>query len=157
MRETPSGIFCDHLRETSTSAHLISCCLTDGGSISFLRQKARAQKARKLGLSGLFASFPYINFALLKRRNYDKIQVQTVAFHRGKKSGLMHVVAEGGGGKWTPFCRRMIVRIQRSHFLREVRLKAYPVCAAVKRKGHLGLQREKTQGQRILRRNQDSR
>ena len=81
-----------------------------GRSKSFLRQKARAQKARKLGLSGLLASFPYINFALLMRRNYVKIQVQTVAFPRGKKSGLMHVVAEGGGGKQTPFCRRMVVK-----------------------------------------------
>ena len=68
-----------------------------GRSKSFLRQKARAQKARKLGLSGLLASFPYMNFALLMRRNYVKIQVQTVAFHRGKKSGLMHVEAQGGG------------------------------------------------------------
>ena len=80
-----------------------------GRSKSFLRQKARAQKARKLGLSGLLASFPYINFALLKSKNYVIIQVQTVAFHRGKKSGLMHVVAEGGG-KRTPFCRRMGVK-----------------------------------------------
>ena len=72
--------------------------LTIRGSISFLRQKARAQKARKLGLSGLSASFPDIYFVLLMRRNYVKIQVQTVAFHRGKKSGLMHVVAQGGGG-----------------------------------------------------------
>ena len=56
-----------------------------------------------MGLSGLLASFPYMNFALLKSRNYDKIQVQTVAFHRGKKSGLMHVVAEGGGGNGLRF------------------------------------------------------
>ena len=110
MRETPSGIFCDHLRETSTSAHLISCCLTYGRSVSFLRQNERAQKARKLGLPGLSASFPHINFALLKRRYYVIIQVQTVAFHRGKKSGLMHVLAEGGGGKRTPFCRRMVIK-----------------------------------------------
>ena len=46
----------------------------------------------------------------MQLRNYDKIQVQTVAFPRGKKSGLMHVVAEGGGGKRTPFCRRMVVK-----------------------------------------------
>ena len=110
MRKTPSGIFCDHLRETSTSAHLISCCLTYGRSVSFLRQNERAQKARKLGLPGLSASFPHINFALLKRRYYVIIQVQTVAFHRGKKSGLMHVLAEGGGGKRTPFCRRMVIK-----------------------------------------------
>ena len=51
-----------------------------------------------------------MNFALLKSQNYDKIQVQTVAFHRGKKSGLMHVLAEGGGGKRTPFCRRMVIK-----------------------------------------------
>ncbi len=62
------------------------------------------------GFLGLSASFPYINFALLKLRNYDKIQVQTAAFLRGKKSGLMHVVAEWGGGKRTPFCRRMVIK-----------------------------------------------
>ena len=56
-----------------------------------------------------------MNFALLKSQNYDKIQVQTVAFHRGKKSGLMHVVAEGGGGKRTPFCRRMVVKAFHAH------------------------------------------
>ena len=86
-----------------------------GRSKSFLRQKARAQKARKLGLSGLLASFPYMNFALLMRRNYVKIQVQTVAFHRGKKSGLMHVVAQRGGGKRTTFCRRMVVKPGSAH------------------------------------------
>ena len=90
----------------SSFAHRHYGVASDRRSISYLRQKARAQKARKLGLSGLLGSFPYINFALLKRRNYDKIQVQTVAFPRGKKSGLMHVVAQGGGGKRTPFCRR---------------------------------------------------
>ena len=40
--------------------------LTDRGSVSFLRQKVRAQKARKIGLLELSASFLYINFALLK-------------------------------------------------------------------------------------------
>ena len=74
-------------------AHLISCCLTDGCSISFLRHKARAQKASKLGLLELSASFLYMNFALLMRRNYVIIQVQTVAFHRGEKTRLMHVVS----------------------------------------------------------------
>ena len=49
------------------------------------------------------------------RRNYVKIQVQTVAFPRGKKSGLMHIVAEGGGGKRTPFCRRMAVKPGSAH------------------------------------------
>lgn len=47
----------NQMRETPTYAHLISCYLTDGRSILFLRQKARAQKARKLGLLGLSASF----------------------------------------------------------------------------------------------------
>jgi len=84
-------------------------------SISFLRQNARAQKARKLGLSGLLASFPYINIGLLMRRIYVFFQVQTVAFHRGKKSGLMHVVARGGGGKRRPFCRRMVVKAFHAH------------------------------------------
>ena len=86
-----------------------------GRSKSFLRQKARAQKARKMGLLELSTSFPYMNFALLMRRNYVKIQVQTVAFHRGKKSGLMHVVAQRGGGKRTTFCRRMVVKPGSAH------------------------------------------
>ena len=81
--------------------HAAACRGSVGRSISFLRQKARAQKARKMGLLELSTSFPDMNFAHLKSRNYDKIQVQTVAFHRGKKTGLMHVVAQGGGGKRT--------------------------------------------------------
>ena len=81
-----------------------------GRSKSFLRQKARAQKARKMGLSGLLASFPYINFAHLIGQIYVFFRVLNDAFHRGKKSGLMHVVAEGGGGKRRPFCRRMVVK-----------------------------------------------
>ena len=84
--------------------------LTIRSSISFLRQKARAQKARKMGLSGLLASFPYINFAHLIGQIYVFFRVLNDAFHRGKKSGLMHVVAEGGGGKRRPFCRRMVVK-----------------------------------------------
>ena len=52
-----------------------------------------------MGRSVLSASFQCMNIALLKLRNYVIIRFQTVAFHRGKKSGLMHVVAEGGGGK----------------------------------------------------------
>ena len=63
-----------------------------------------------MGLLELSTSFPDINFALLKSQNYDIIQFQTVAFHRGKKTGLMHVVAQGGGGKRTPFCRRMVIK-----------------------------------------------
>ena len=84
--------------------------LTIRCSISFLRQKARAQKARQMGLSGLLASFPYINFAHLIGQIYVFFRVLNDAFHRGKKSGLMHVVAEGGGGKRRPFCRRMVVK-----------------------------------------------
>ena len=61
---------------------------SDGRSISFLRQKARAQKARKLGLSGLSASFQYMNFALLIGRFYVQIRVRTVGFPRGKNQGL---------------------------------------------------------------------
>ena len=52
LRETLPVISHNQMRETPTSAHLISCFLTDGGSISFLRQIARAQKARKLGFLG---------------------------------------------------------------------------------------------------------
>ena len=81
--------------------------LTIRGSISFLRQKARAQKARKLGLSGLSASFPYINFALLKCRNYVKIQVQTVAFHRGKNQGLCMLWHKGVGENGLRFAEEM--------------------------------------------------
>ena len=80
--------------------------LTIRRSVSILRQKARAQKARKLGLSGLLASFPYIDFAHLIGQIYVFFRVLNDGFHRGKKSGLMHVVAQGGGGKRTPFCRR---------------------------------------------------
>ena len=103
------------MRETPTSAHLISCYLTDGCAVSNLRQKARAQKARKLGLLGLSASFPYIYFALLMRWNYVIFRVLNDGFHRGKKSGLMHDVAQGGGGKRTPFCRRMVVKAFHAH------------------------------------------
>ena len=70
-----------------------------GRSISSLRQNARAQKARKSGLSGLLASFPYINFALLIGQIYVLFRVLNDGFHLGKKSGLMHVVARGGVGK----------------------------------------------------------
>ena len=52
-----------------------------------------------MGLSGLLASFLYINFGFKIARNYVKIQVLNEIFPRGKKSGLMHVVAEGGWGK----------------------------------------------------------
>ena len=66
--------------------HVAACRGSVGGSISFLWQKPRAQKARKLGLLELSASFLYMNFALLKSRNYVKIRVQNVIFPRGKKS-----------------------------------------------------------------------
>ena len=92
-----------------------ACCVCIRGSISFLRQKARAQKARKMGLSGLLASFPYMNFALLIGQIYVFFRVLNDAFHRGKKSGLMHVVAQGGGGKRRPFCRRMVVKAGNAH------------------------------------------
>ena len=47
-----------------------------------------------MGLSGLSASFSYMNFALLIGQIYVFFRVLNDAFHRGKKSGLMHVVAE---------------------------------------------------------------
>ena len=68
-----------------------------------------------MGLSGLLASFPYINFALLIGQIYVFFRVLNDAFHRGKKSGLMHVVAEGGGGKRRPFCRRKVVKVFHAH------------------------------------------
>ena len=52
-----------------------------------------------MGLSGLLASFLYMNFALLIGQIYVFFRVLNDGFHRGKKSGLMHVVAEGGWGK----------------------------------------------------------
>jgi len=64
------------MRVTDSFAHLISVFKLDGGSISFLRQKARAQKARNLRLLELSASLLYMNFALLKSRNNVKIHVQ---------------------------------------------------------------------------------
>ena len=89
--------------------------LTIRCSISFLRQKARAQKARRMGLSGLLASFPYINFAHLIGQIYVFFRVLNDAFHRGKKSGFIHVVARGGGGKRTPFCRRKAIKSGSAH------------------------------------------
>ena len=56
-----------------------------------------------------------MNIALLHFQNYVIIQVQTVAFHRGKKSGLTYVVAREGGGKRTPFCRRMVIKSGSAH------------------------------------------
>ena len=52
MRETVPGISRNQMRETPTSAHLISCCLTDGGPLSILRLFRNRQKARKQGLLG---------------------------------------------------------------------------------------------------------
>ena len=63
-----------------------------------------------MGLSELLSYIQYINFALLMHRIYVFFRVLNDGFHRGKKSGLMHVVAHGGGGKRTPFCRRMVVK-----------------------------------------------
>ena len=37
------------------------------------------------------------------------------AFHRGRKSALMHVVAQGGGGKQRQFCRRKAVKPGSAH------------------------------------------
>ena len=74
-----------------------TCRGSEGGSISFLRQKARAQKARKLGLSGLLASFPYINFALLIGQIYVFFRVLNDGFHRGKNQGLCMLWHKGVG------------------------------------------------------------
>ena len=68
-----------------------------------------------MGLSGLSASFSYMNFALLIGQIYVFFRVLNDAFHRGKKSGLMHVVAQGGGGKRTPFCRRKAIKSGSAH------------------------------------------
>ena len=60
-----------------------------------------------MGLSGLSASFSYMNFALLIGQIYVFFRVLNDAFHRGRKSGLMHVVAQGGG--------RMVVKAFHIH------------------------------------------
>ena len=52
-----------------------------------------------MGLLELSTSFPDINFALLIGQIYVFFRVLNDGFHRGKKSGLMHVVAQGGWGK----------------------------------------------------------
>ena len=59
--------------------------------------KARAQKARKMGLLELSTSFPDINFALLKSQNYVKIQVQNEYFPRGKNPDSYMLWHEGVG------------------------------------------------------------
>ena len=46
--------------------HAAACRGSVGRSISFLRHKARAQKARKLGLLELSASFAYSHFGKRK-------------------------------------------------------------------------------------------
>ena len=68
-----------------------------------------------MGLSGLSASFSYMNFALLIGQIYVFFRVLNDAFHRGRKSGLMHVVAQGGGGKQRQFCRSMVVKAFHIH------------------------------------------
>ena len=92
-----------------------ACCGGLRGSISFLRQKARAQKARKMGLSGLLASFPYINFALLIGQIYVLFRVLNDGFHLGKNPDLCTLLHEGEWGKRTPFCRRMAVKPGSAH------------------------------------------
>ena len=52
-----------------------------------------------MGLLGLSTSFPHIYFAHLIGQIYVFFRVLNDGFHRGKKTGLMYVVAEGGGGK----------------------------------------------------------
>jgi hypothetical protein len=81
-----------------------------GVQYRFFGKKRELRRPVNWGLSGLLAPFPHINFALLTRWNYVFFRVLNDGFHRGKKSGLMHVVAQGGGGKRTPFCRRMVVK-----------------------------------------------
>ena len=59
--------------------------------------KARAQKVRKLGLSGLLASFPYIDFAHLIGQIYVFFRVLNDAFHRGKNPDLCTLWQKGVG------------------------------------------------------------
>ena len=82
------------MRVTTTSAHLISCYLTDGGSVSTLRISCYRQKARKLGLLG-----PSTFESIIKNRPEKpafrvKIPRETDFLPLGEKSGLLHVVAE---------------------------------------------------------------
>ena len=95
MRETPSGIFCDHLRETSTSAHLISCCLTYGRALSIPGLFQNRQKARKLGLLR-----PLPLQIIMKKTYYFtpvlcKSSCKTDFLPRSKKYRIFH----GGGVK----------------------------------------------------------
>ena len=106
-----------------------------------------------MGLSGLSASFSYMNFALLIGQIYVFFRVLNDAFHRGKKSGLMHVVAQGGGRKRTPFCRRKAIKSGSAHthnmkesqdntadsvgLMRLIRFTEAAVFTFQQRKGHL--------------------
>ena len=90
------------MRETPTNAHLMSCCLTDGGSVSTLRISCYPQKARKQGLLGLSASPQYIKNRLEKPAFRVKIPRETDFLPLGEKPGLLHVaeLPEKGGVKW---------------------------------------------------------
>jgi hypothetical protein len=79
------------MRETPTYAHLISCCLTDGGESSFLQQKARAQKARKMGLPGLSFLFAAL-FSLF-----------IIAYAPTRAKDLIFAVLPGGKNYFTNF------------------------------------------------------
>ena len=48
-----------------------------------------------MGLLELSASFTYMNFAFLKRRNHGDSKMDR-DFPPGEKTGFMHVVAQGG-------------------------------------------------------------
>ena len=71
--------------------------LTIRRSISILRQKARAQKARKLGLPGLSTSFLYMNFAHLIGQIYVFFRVLNDGFHREKKPDLCKLLQKRVG------------------------------------------------------------
>ena len=68
-----------------------------GVQYRFFGKKAGAQKARKLGLLGLSASFPYMNSALLKRWVYVFFRVLSDGFLRGKNPDLCTLLHRGLG------------------------------------------------------------
>ena len=84
MRETLPSISRNQLRETPTYAHLISCCLTDGRSVSILRQNPDRQKARKQGLPGLTASGLYMKIALSQAKVLIILKNGLYFYPRGK-------------------------------------------------------------------------
>ena len=74
-----------------------TCRGSEGRSVSNLWQNPNRQKARRMGLPGLSASFRYMNFGFKIARNYVKIQVLNEIFPRGKNPDLCTLLHKGVG------------------------------------------------------------